>query len=177
MMQQAHKDKKFSNWTKPQDIIMTSVCAKSGKLPSTSCPDDQIVSEYCVKKYLPTEVCTIHQKIYICRESGKLATKYCPDIYELSLVQAKPGSSESSKIPTETCDIHNSFTLQSLLKITAKICTDPRHEGKLYKANIPNGSQSGGCPPSMIKEVVIKPGQKLAPCPLEDHQLHKKNDD
>ncbi len=173
MMQKAHKDKKYNNWTKPQDIVLTSVCAKSGKLPSSSCPDDQIVSEYCVNKNIPKEICTIHQHVYICRESGKLATRYCPDIYDQSMVQAKPGSSETSKIPTETCDIHNSFTLKSLFKNTVKVCTDPRHEGKLYKANIATGGQSGGCPPAMIEEIVIKPGQKLSPCQLEDHHIQK----
>ncbi|NLV20712.1 MAG: PBP1A family penicillin-binding protein [Syntrophomonadaceae bacterium] len=173
MLQKAHKDKKYSNWTKPQDVILTSVCTKSGKLPSSNCPDDQIISEYCVKKYAPDAVCTIHQHVNICRESGKLATKYCPDIYEQSMVQAKPGSSETSRIPAETCDIHNSFTVQSLFKNTVKVCTDPRHEGKLYQAIIPHGGQSGGCPPAMIKEIVINPGHNYPPCPLQDHQIYK----
>ncbi len=88
-------------------------------------------------------------------------------------MQAKPGSAEETKIPTETCDIHTSFTIQSLFKNTTKVCTDPRHEGKLYQAIIPHGGQSGGCPPAMIKEVVVNPGQHLSPCPLKDHQIYK----
>ncbi len=173
MMQKAHTDKKYQNWSKPQDIVLTSVCSKSGKLPSSSCPDDQIVSEYCVSNNVPSEVCTIHQHVYICKESGQLATKYCPDIYDQSLVQARPGSSEASKIPTETCTLHNSFTIQSLFKNTVKVCTDPRHEGKLYQAVIAHGGQSGGCPPTMIKEVMSKTGLKYPPCPLEDHHIYK----
>jgi len=173
MMQKAHEDKEYQPWAKPHNVVLTSICSKSGKLPSSSCPDEQIISEYCVGKYIPKDVCTLHQKVTICRESGKLATKYCPDIYDQAMVQAKPGSAEETKIPTETCDIHTSFTIQSLFKNTVKICTDPRHEGKLYQAVTPHGGQSGGCPPAMIKEVVVNPGQHLAPCPLKDHQIHK----
>ncbi|HWQ75756.1 MAG TPA: penicillin-binding protein 1A [Syntrophomonas sp.] len=176
MMQTAHKNKKYSAWVKPQDIVSVSVCAKSGQRPSPNCPDSQIINEYCVKKYAPSEVCTVHQRVLICAASGKLATKYCPVTYEKSLVQADSSSAEPDKIPTETCDIHDSFTLQSLLKNTVWVCTDPRHEGKLYRANLPNGGQSGGCPTYLIKETVSS-SQHLSPCPLEDHQLDKKHGD
>jgi penicillin-binding protein 1A len=114
MLQQAHKNKKYVNWTQPKDIVMVSICSKSGKLPSSICPDNQIINEYSVKEYIPTTTCTIHKRVYICRDSRKLATRYCPDIIGLTMVQAKPGSVESDKIPTETCDIHKSYTIQSL---------------------------------------------------------------
>lgn len=173
MMIKAHEDKKYSDWTKPQDIVQVRICSKSGKLPSPSCPEDQIISEYGVNKYTPTATCNVHQKVVICRESGKLANKYCPDILDLSMVQAKPGSSETTKIPTEICDIHQDFNVQSLFKNTVKICKDPRHEGKLYRANLPTARQSGGCPHAMIEEILLPSGQRLPLCPLDDHQIHK----
>ncbi|MEN6463469.1 MAG: PBP1A family penicillin-binding protein [Syntrophomonas sp.] len=63
MMQQAIKLKKASPQAKPSDIIQISICTKSGKLMSESCPQDQVRSEYCVKEFAPKETCDIHQMV------------------------------------------------------------------------------------------------------------------
>ncbi len=175
MLQKAHTKKKTVAWSTPSNIVQIRICSKSGKLPSASCPEDHIISEYCVKQYAPKDMCNLHQTVVICKESGKLAGKYCPETQVISKVQAQPGSSDVSKIPTEICDIHKDFNIPGLFKNTVKICKDPRHEGKLYRAIVPNPSQSGGCPSVFVEEIVLPSGQKIPSCPLEDHQIkHQK---
>lgn len=174
MLQKAHSEKKAVSWSKPSDIVQISVCSKSGLRPSGSCPEDQIISESCVKQYAPKDTCHSHQTIVICKESGKLAGKFCPETEILSMVQVGANSAEQTKIPTEKCDIHTDFNLPGLFKNTVKVCKDPSHGGKLYRANLPNASQTGGCPSSYIEEIVLPPGEKLPLCPLEDHQVKKQ---
>jgi len=175
MLQKAHTNKKAVNWTRPSDIVQIRICSKSGKLPSANCAEGLIISEYCLKSKVPKEICYSHQTILICKESGKLAGKYCPDTEVLSGTQAGANSSDETKIPTEKCDIHNDINIPGLLRNTVKICRDPRHEGKLYRANLPNATQTGGCPANYVEEIALPPGDKLSPCPLEDHQLKRQS--
>lgn len=174
MMQKAHQGIKAGDWSMPSDIVQVSVCSKSGKLPSASCPQDQIISEYSRKAYVPTETCDVHQTVVVCKESGKLATKYCPETKVIATVKAGDNSAETTKIPTETCTLHTSFNLSGLLKNVVKVCTDPRNNGQQYKANVANPTQSGGCPTEYINEMVLPPGEHLPPCPLDNHQLKKQ---
>ncbi|CFX55603.1 Penicillin-binding protein 1A [Syntrophomonas zehnderi OL-4] len=174
MLEKAHTGKKTASWSKPANIISVSVCSKSGLLPSGSCPEDQIITEYCVKQHTPKNTCPSHRTIVICKESGKLAGKFCPHTEVLSVVQVGSNSAEQSKIPTEKCDIHTDFNVPGLFKNTVKVCRDPIHKGKLYRANIPNASQTGGCPADHIEEIIVPPGERLPFCPLEEHQVKKQ---
>lgn len=174
MMQEALKTKKISPQSKPGDIIQVRVCSKSGKLPSEACPDNQIISEYCVKEFAPTEKCDKHKIVSICPESGKLATKFCPHPVLKSMVIVGNNSQDPDRIPTQECDIHHSYNLPSLLTNKVWVCRDPRNEGKLYRANIPNAAQTGGCPEEYLEEIVLAPGETLPPCPIESHQLKTK---
>ncbi|MEN6351291.1 MAG: PBP1A family penicillin-binding protein [Syntrophomonas sp.] len=166
MMQKAHEKKNPKPRSMPANIIQVSVCSKSGKLPSDSCPQDQIITEYCLKNLAPTETCTLHSMISICPESGKLATKYCPNP---ELKAFAPGEA-----PTEKCDIHTDLSLPAMLNNEVYICRDTRHNGKIYRANIAGPLQTGGCPQEEIEKVILQPGQDYPPCNLPDHQLKKK---
>lgn len=173
MMEQARQIKKVSPQAKPQDIIQVSICTKSGKLVSDACPPEQVRTEYCVKEFAPKDICDIHQIVSICPESGKLAGKYCPHPVLKSMVKTDD-TSDPDRIPTEVCDIHNEFSISGVFKNKVTICRDPRHEGKLYEANIPNALQTGGCPKEYLEEIVLPPGEKLPKCPLDDHQIKNK---
>jgi len=173
MMQKAYQGNKVSSWSMPADIVQVGVCSKSGKLPSKTCPSDQLITEYCLKSSVPTETCDVHQSVVVCTESGKLATQYCPKTKVISGVKAGTNSADKNKIPTESCTIHTSFNLSGLFRNTIKICTDPRHDGQLYKAIIAKPKQSGGCPEKYIDEIVVQAGENLPSCPLEDHQLKR----
>ncbi|MGI5922001.1 MAG: transglycosylase domain-containing protein [Syntrophomonadaceae bacterium] len=175
MMQEALKLKKVTPQQRPKDIIQISICTKSGKLISESCPQDNIRTEYCVKQFAPKETCDIHQVVAICPESGKLAGKYCPNPELRSLVKTDKNSIDPDKVPTEDCDIHTSFDLSGMFKNRVIVCRDPRHEGKLYKANIPNPAQSGGCPEEYREEIILEPGHNLPQCSIDEHRVkHKK---
>lgn len=174
MMQEALKTKKVSAQSRPGDIIQVSVCSKSGKLPSDACGEDQIKSEYCVKEFAPEETCDKHKMVSICPESGKLATKFCPHPELRSMVIAGENSCDPDKIPSEECDVHKSYTLPALITNKVWVCRDPRNDGKLYRANIPNPAQSGGCPEEYLEEIVLSPGETLPPCPIDTHRLKTK---
>lgn len=165
MMQKAHEGIQAGSWPMPPNIESISVCNKSGKIPTDSCGDSAI-TEYCVKGYEPTENCPGHVSVVVCKQTGKLATSSCPE------TETKTFLVGSSDIPTQTCDVHTGFSLSGLIKNTVKICTDPRHNGQLYRANIAGPFKSGGCPSKYIREVVLPPGQTLPLCPLADHQIN-----
>ncbi|MEA4927026.1 MAG: transglycosylase domain-containing protein [Syntrophomonadaceae bacterium] len=165
MMQKAHQGIKAGSWPMPGSIVQVQVCNKSGKLHSDSCPADSIITEFCVKGYEPTETCPGHQNVVLCKQTGKLATRSCPE------TEAKTFLIGTNNIPTETCDAHPGFSLPGLLKNTVKICTDPRHNGQLYRANIAGLFQKGGCPDKYISEIVLPSGETLPLCPLENHQI------
>jgi penicillin-binding protein 1A len=51
---------------------------------------------------------------------------------------------------------------------------DERHDGKLYRANIANPLQTGGCPAESILSVRLQPGQNVPYCDIEEHQVKNK---
>ncbi len=171
MMQKAHQGIQPGSWPMPANIVQVQVCNKSGKIPSALCPAEDIITEYCLKGSEPTLSCDVHENVVVCKESNKLATQYCPDTYVMTGVKVGTNSTEKTQIPTETCTLHTSFTFSSLLKNTVKICTDPRHGGQLYQANIAGPFKSGGCPDKFVQEIVVPPGESLPFCPLADHQV------
>lgn len=174
MMVEALKTQKTSAQPMPGGIIQISVCKKSGQLPSDICPDDQIISDYCVKEYAPTETCDKHKMVSICPESGKLAGKFCPHPELRSMVVAGDNSQEADRVPTEECDVHTNFNLPGLMTGKVWVCRDPRNEGKLYRANLPNPAQTGGCPEEYREQIVLAPGESLPPCPIGSHQTKLK---
>ncbi len=173
LLSKAHRDFKPGAPAAPGNIVQVSVCKASGKLPSEICPSEQIVTEYCLASTVPTDICERHHLVTICPESGKLAGVNCPHPETRVMVSADENSATTNKIPTETCDIHDEFTISSLLRHEVIICSDPRHNGKLYAANLPNKSESGGCPPEYLQRVVVQHGQQLEHCPLADHQVNQ----
>ncbi len=170
----AHQNYKPAPLAMPSGIVGVKVCSISGKQPSEACPADSIINDYCLKDAIPTEPCDLHQLVSICTESGKLAGPYCPNIEMRSMVVADENSSTQNKIPTETCDIHTQPTITGLFTREVYICRDPRHEGKLYQANIPGPFETGGCPEEYLEKITLQPGQTLPPCPLSDHQTERK---
>ena len=175
ILTQAHKDFKPAQPAMPGNIIQVSVCKASGKVPGEICPADQIISDYCLASVAPTEPCDRHQLVTICPESGKLAGVYCPHPETRALIVTDTQSAAADKAPTETCDIHTEFNFSGIFRNDVVICTDPRHNGRLYLANIPGRTETGGCPEQYRQRIVIQEGQKLQYCPLADHQKSKKS--
>lgn len=174
MLQKAHSIKNPPAKGMPGGITSVQVCSRSGLLPGENCPQDQIITEYSRIDAVPTETCTIHETLLICPESGKLAGKYCPNPEMRPVVKTREGSTAEDKIPTEKCDIHTEMTVESLFRNEIWICTDPRHEGEVVRANNPGPLETGGCPREYMERIVIDPSQRIPTCDLSDHQVKKK---
>ncbi len=159
MMQKAHEGVSAGSWPMPPGVTQVTVCSQSGKLPGPLCP---AVTEYTLTSKAPTEVCTDSHTVTICRDSGLRATKFCPHTYTISSVQLGPDGKPVTPIPNETCTIHTSELPSGPSKNIVKVCTDPRHHGKLYLAK-------PGCPKKYVYEIVLPAGQTLPICPLSDH--------
>lgn len=175
ILTKAHQSSKPGQPSMPGNIIQVSVCKASGKIPGEICPADQIISDYCLASAAPTEPCDRHQLVTICPESGKLAGVYCPHPQTRALVVTDAYSMATDKAPTESCDIHTEFTFSGIFRNDVVICTDPRHNGRLYLANVPSKTETGGCPEQYWQRIVIQEGQKLQRCPLADHQETRKS--
>lgn len=183
VLEKAHQNYKVTSPKMPAGVARISVCSISGKLPSPTCPEELIISDYCSKSFVPKETCDqLHELIYICPESGKLAGKYCPD--PQPLYPFVPGSDDEdrSEVPTEKCDIHvdsplldmNSNRYNPASGGQVYICTDPRNGGEVRRAIFANPLQGGGCPDQFIQKIELPAGASIPNCQLPNHQLKSK---
>ena len=103
--------------TKPEGVVETVVCKKSGFLATSSCKYSGCAyTEYFVSGTEPIQTCPYHSSAKICTESGLLATENCPHkrsvygsgeyIDSKGLWQTKSGYYKPKNIPLERCNIH-----------------------------------------------------------------------
>ncbi len=152
------------SFAEPTGLEKTAICSVSGKLASAACPAEAITEDYMEADEVPTEYCDIHYLVSICPDSGKRATDSCPAPVDKGFVKDAPADSPEAA-PTQYCDVHSSKA-----EASAMICTDPRHDGRQYLANIPADDEIGGCPSEYVREKTIRNLDDLAYCPLPDHQ-------
>jgi penicillin-binding protein 1A len=183
VLQKAHQDYKVAPPKMPAGVSKITVCSVSGKRPSSKCPEQVIVSDYCSKQFIPEETCDqLHEIIYICPESGKLAGKYCPNPQPLYPFSPDSDDENRPEVPTEKCDIHvhsplidlNSNKYNPSHGGEVYICTDPRNGGEIHRAIFSNPLQGGGCPDQYIQKIELPAGANITDCPLPDHQLKSK---
>ncbi len=165
-MQKATEGMASSSFKKPSQLVTASICTKSGKLANAFCPEDQLITEIFMRGTQPKETCDLHMQVEICDDSKLLANPYCPHKTKVTFVK---GEKTDTPIPEETCDMHGPGAKEY---VTVKVCTDPRHNGTLYLANIPNLLQKGGCSSEFIEErsFLIDEAPKSS-CPLQEHQI------
>lgn len=170
VMQKATEGIPVSNFHKPSGLITTAICTKSGKLANAFCPEDQLLKEIFVDGSQPKETCDLHVQVEICADTKMLANPNCP--HKIKAVFLK-GDKSGEQLPEEVCTKHGPEAQQ---KITVKVCTDPRHNGVLYLANIPGLLETGGCSHEFIEErtFLVDEAPKTR-CPLQDHQVEKKS--
>ncbi len=149
----------------PSGLKQVSICKKSNKVATSACPEEDIALITVGSGNVPEGTCDLHVLIDICPDSGKLATPGCPaPVQQGFLKDLLPGT--PGAIPQEYCYLHGGQ--QASEKV--KVCTDPRHQGRIYLANIPKDSEFGGCPGEYIAEIEIDNARQLGYCPLADHQ-------
>ena len=83
IMQEIHDNLETGSFEKPDDIVETTVCSQSGKLPVEGlCDQDprgsQLTTEYFSRDNNPTEQCDVHIKVTICDDTGEIASANCP---------------------------------------------------------------------------------------------------
>ncbi|MCI8393255.1 MAG: penicillin-binding protein [Clostridia bacterium] len=83
IMSKVHNGKEKQGWNQPSGITTAVVCRTSGKLSTEECKNDpegnKAYSEYFKTGTVPTEYCSIHQKVAICKITGKRAGENCKE--------------------------------------------------------------------------------------------------
>lgn len=171
IMGKAHAGLTDRGFTKPKGLTYATVCKISGQKPSALCPTEDIVTEVFAAGTAPTEECTLHVQVEVSASSGLLASPTCPDVVSRVFIDSKasqvvmPGMA-----PTKICNLHGSGGSPGV-----EICTDPRHSGELFLANVPGPEQTGGCPKELREIKEYPPGEEpKAYCPLSDHMIVPK---
>ena len=76
VMMHLHEGLPVEAFPVPSGIMQMPICAKSGMLPTSYCPE--VKNEIFVEGTQPTTPDTLYQPFRICGDSGRLATIYCP---------------------------------------------------------------------------------------------------
>ena len=126
-MEEIHSTLKLENkaFAKPDSIVSARICTKSGQLAVPGVCDkaqggDTTRVEYFAKGTVPTQTCTVHQKVSICKVSGHFASPYCPlDSLVEKVYLIKDEKSPTDDTPyllptgdiTTPCPIHSEGTV------------------------------------------------------------------
>jgi penicillin-binding protein 1A len=163
VMSKALKEAPVKKFTKPEGIVSSTVCSKSGLKAGENCPEEELVTDIFVKGTVPSKECDVHVLVEVCAESNQIPTAACPERVTRGFVKGEE--------PTETCTIHTGTARSSGIAV----CTDPRHGGIMYAAIIAGPNNSGGCPEEHIQYIDFPYGEgPTAYCYLPDHQLKPK---
>ncbi|GAW92263.1 transglycosylase domain-containing protein [Calderihabitans maritimus] len=178
VMSEALKDVPVRQFPRPEGIVTAAVDIKSGLLPSELTPEEFIRTEIFTKDTLPKEVSNVWVEAQVCAETGKLPTPFCPTVVTGVFLKrpvpydgdVKPEDADL-ELPRELCDIHGPQAGS-----TVQVCTDSRHKGELVLANIPGPGEEGGCPPELIEEIIVQPGNYPSRyCDLPDHNIVQRS--
>ncbi|MGE5416549.1 MAG: transglycosylase domain-containing protein [Acidobacteriota bacterium] len=172
IMTRAMAGKAQKEFSMPSNLSPVSICGKSGKIATAACPPEDVTIKYLAKEAIPQESCDLHVQIEVCSETGKLAVSGCPNPVKRGFLKgAIAGDSEAA--PTEYCSIHPGDPLVTQQKPMVIVCTDPRHTGTPYLANIPKEGENGGCPRELIQEKEVDDPGSIPYCPIIEHQIKK----
>ncbi|MGD0152809.1 MAG: PBP1A family penicillin-binding protein [Thermacetogeniaceae bacterium] len=186
VMQKATEDLPVTDFPMPAGLVRATVCSKSGQLPNAFCPQDELENDLFVQGTVPSETCDVHVEATINPADGLLATPYSPNTTTKVFLKRPPVTGKyqpwdmKEALPTQYSPLgagptgSTSPNQAANQMVTVKICTDPRHHGVPYLANVPGFLESGGCPPEFVQEEDVPASQapKLY-CSLPDHQVKK----
>ena len=178
------------DFVRPEGVVSLTVDTKTGVSPTELTPSQYITSELFRSGFgligdgttwTQAEVCADSIE-YVTSKSGTqyltadLANAFCPNKVTEVFLLAPDGVTPSKDVqdyllylPTTVCTLHTTY--QTGL-IGVYVCTDPRHNGKVYLANIAAEGSSGGCPSEYVELRYYAPGNVPTEyCDLEDHQV------
>ena len=120
VMKQIHQGLENRTFKRPEGLVSSLVCKKSGKLPEENvCNHDprgnMVYNEFFTTDTVPTETCDHHVKLDICKKSGLPAGEFCPRSEIEQKVFITGGSRDtddgkymiSSADTRKTCDVHS----------------------------------------------------------------------
>jgi penicillin-binding protein 1A len=175
-LEEALKNVPVTQFPRPSSIVSVTIDAKSGLLPSVLTPAEYIITELFNKKLAPTALSDAWFRAEVCAITGELLSEYCPDsVSKVFLRRPKPFMPLASnpkkpedavlELPTQVCTIHGPQT-----SVQVKICTDPTHEGVIYRAI--TGPDRPGCPEESTVVRAFAIGQEPKEyCPIPEHQV------
>ncbi|MDO4581359.1 MAG: PBP1A family penicillin-binding protein [Bacillota bacterium] len=176
VMTLALENYEVQSFTRPEGVSGVTIDLKSGALPTELTPEEFIGSELYNTAFGPSGDENLWVEVEICSTTGLLAGAYCP-ARELKVLMSYPeGEAPSDKVadyewyvPASTCSIHSSGSIGGGQGV--QVCTDPRHQGQVFLANI-SSSGEGGCPEEYIQTRYYV-GSYLPSkyCDLEDHAI------
>ena len=119
----AHADREPINFERPSGLVRVTVCSKSGKLPSPSCPPGDLITDYFVKGFEPKEQCDVHVTAQVCLDQPThLACPSCPPdrvVWRTFIKRPEPyapwvdsrgvahyPADAGQEVPTEYCTLH-----------------------------------------------------------------------
>jgi penicillin-binding protein 1A len=177
-MEEALKNVPITQFPRPSSIVSVAIDAKSGLLPSELTPAEYIITELFDRQLAPTTLSNAWFRAEVCAITGEVISEYCPDSVKISKVflkrpkpfiplEGNPKFPEDAvlELPAQVCTIHSPQT-----SVRVKVCTDPTHEGEIYRAITgPNGT---GCPKESTTVKVFPIGQEPKEyCPIPEHQI------
>jgi penicillin-binding protein 1A len=181
VMQKAVENMPVSDFPMPTGLVRATVCGKSGELPNAFCPQDEQESDLFVQGTVPAGICDVHVEATIDTDTGLLATPYSQHTATKVFLKRPPVSGQyqpldmKEALPTQYSPIPAGSASANQM-VTVEICTDPRHHGVPYLANVPGFLEEGGCPPEFVQEEQFPANQVPAlHCSLPDHQVKKVN--
>ena len=120
IMSEAHKSIPVSRFVPAKNLVTTTICTKSGKLPGAWCPAENVRQEIFFPNTQPVEVCDVHVPVEVCADDPtRFATPFCRRRETKSFIRRQtPYVAVDDKhkpidalleVPTESCKIHMPF--------------------------------------------------------------------
>lgn len=116
VMTEATRDLPPEDWERPAGLVSLPICNKSGKLPSSLCPDDQVTVELFRRGREPATTCDVHVLATVCPDSGQLATPFCPNPQQKVMIRrpqpyppdprGRVPLDAAEEAPRESCQVH-----------------------------------------------------------------------
>jgi len=81
-MQEIHENLPPRDFERPARIERRTVCQDSGMLATQYCRTDprgnREIADIFDSRYVPTQHCTVHQRMTFCQDHGHLPSEFCP---------------------------------------------------------------------------------------------------
>ena len=158
IMQQAHDNYLYREFTGTENLERVDICRKCGKRAVTGLCDqtvqgNMVVTEYFAAGTAPMGSCDCHVSLSICASSGKIAGSYCPETgvtTKVYLVSATAGTNDVDAVvpavSSESCDVHKYIWNQWFYGDSYQTDDEAAEEGNQGEVQEPHSGESWESP-------------------------------